>query len=238
MTRHSRLPIFSTLVTFLAVVIMFALGLWQLQRADEKKQRLMAIEQAAVSAPLTLSAAKELQKAARDYPIQLSGLADEQRYFLLDNKIQQGKVGYEVVVPVTTLQGRVLVNFGWVAAPRLRAELPDVQLPIIEDEYSGRVSIPLNNSLIKETARFNQQWPKVMQQMDIALMAQHYQQDFLPFVVLLDPQENVPYLRNWQPVVMPPEKHVAYAIQWFLLAFAALITFVFAQRRKITRETQ
>jgi cytochrome oxidase assembly protein ShyY1 len=31
---------------------------------------------------------------------------------------------------------------------------------------------------------------------------------------------------------MPPEKHIAYAVQWFLLALAAVIIFIIAQIRK------
>lgn len=214
---------------------MFALGLWQLQRAEEKNQRLAAIEQAAVSAPLNLQMAIDLKQEARDFPIQFKGQTQSQQFFLLDNRIQQGQVGYEVVVPVSSELGTVLVNFGWVAAPSLRSDLPKVTLSASEQEYQGILSIPLNNSLISETALFDQQWPKVVQQIDISLMAQHYQQDLLPFVVLLDADKNSVYVRDWQPVVMPPEKHIAYAIQWFLLAFAALTIFIIAHRRK-TRE--
>jgi surfeit locus 1 family protein len=229
---RSPLPIIATLVTFLAVVIMFTLGLWQLQRADEKSQRLAAIELAAVSAPLNLNRAMELKDEARDFPIQFTGQAQLTQYFLLDNRVQQGQVGYEVIVPVSSLEGTVLVNFGWIAAPALRSELPMVSIPSVEKEYQGMLAIPLKNSLINETALFDQQWPKVVQQIDISLMAQHYEQELMPFVVLLNKDAGKEYLRNWQPVVMPPEKHIAYAIQWFLLAGAALTIFIIAQRRK------
>jgi surfeit locus 1 family protein len=53
--------------------------------------------------------------------------------------------------------------------------------------------------------------------------------------VLLNAQETSSFVRDWQPVVMAPEKHLAYAAQWFLLAFAALVIFVIAQRNKLKR---
>ena len=74
-----------------------------------------------------------------------------------------------------------------------------------------------------------------MKQTDLKVIQQHYNQDVLPFVVLLNPQETSSYVRNWQPVVMAPEKHLAYAVQWFLLGFAALVVFVIAQRNKLKR---
>lgn len=235
---RSPLPIIATLVTFLAVVIMFTLGLWQLQRADEKSQRLAAIELAAVSAPLSLSTAMALKDEARDFPIHFEGTAQSTKYFLLDNRIQHGQVGYEVIVPVKSALGEVLVNFGWVAAPALRSDLPAVSISGVEKEYQGMLAIPLKNSLISETAIFDQQWPKVVQQIDIGLMAQHYAQTLMPFVILLNTETDTEYLRNWQPVVMPPEKHIAYAIQWFLLAGAAPIIFIIAQRRRKSREVK
>ena len=33
------------------------------------------------------------------------------------------------------------------------------------------------------------------------------------------------YLRDWKPNVMAPEKHQAYAVQWFSVAIACLVVF-------------
>lgn len=50
----SRLPFVATLITFVCVVIMFALGNWQLQRAEQKTTRLSAIEIATKTAKVDL----------------------------------------------------------------------------------------------------------------------------------------------------------------------------------------
>lgn len=236
MSIWSRLPIAATLVTFLAVVIMFALGFWQLQRGAEKTQRLANIQQAAESNKLSLHQAISLGEQALDMTVSMEGVVDTQHYFLLDNKIQQGRVGYEVLVVADTSEGNVLVNFGWLAAPALRSELPAVSLPTVPTKLQGMLAIPKQNSLITETAAYDRQWPKILQQADLAIIAEHYAQPLLPFVILLDEELDSAYIRNWQPVVMPPEKHLAYAIQWFLLGAAALIIFILAQRKKLKRE--
>lgn len=236
MTQRSRLPFAATLVTFVAVVIMFALGFWQLQRAEEKTQRLNNMQQAAEANVLSLRQASDMGEQALDMSVSLQGALDNQHYFLVDNKIQQGRVGYEVLAVVKTAQGNVLVNYGWLPAPALRSELPLVNLSSEPQEWRGMLAIPKHNSLISETAAYDQQWPKILQQADLDIMTQHYAQALLPFVILLDEEQDSGYLRKWQAVVMPPEKHLAYAVQWFLLGGAALIIFIVAQRKKLTRE--
>lgn len=235
MTLWSRLPVVATLVTLTAVVIMFALGFWQLQRADEKSERLAAIQQAAETKALSLQQASTMGQQALDMTVQFNGRMDTKRYFLLDNKIQQGTVGYEVLAIVSATEGNVIVNLGWLAAPPLRSDLPQVNLNDTIEPYQGIVAIPKHNTLITETAARDQQWPKVLQQADLAVIEQHYASALLPFVILLDEQQGSGYVRKWQAVVMPPEKHLAYAIQWFLLASAALVIFIVAQHKKLNR---
>jgi cytochrome oxidase assembly protein ShyY1 len=215
---------------------MFALGNWQLQRAEQKTARLLAIEIAAKTAQVDLQLVlySDINEML-DMPVNFEGTANAARYFLLDNKIHKGRVGYQVLVPTQTYLGTVIVNFGWVAATNSRKLLPNIEFNTEKLQYSGVISLPLNNTMIKETALVDGNWPKLLQQTDLLVIQQHYNQEVLPFVVLLDAQETSSFVRDWQPVVMAPEKHLAYAVQWFLLAFAALVVFVIAQRNKLKR---
>ncbi|WP_299081476.1 SURF1 family protein [uncultured Paraglaciecola sp.] len=235
-TFLSRLPFVATLITFVSVVIMFALGNWQLQRAEQKTQRLLAIELAANAEQIDLhqvlgSSISEML----DMPVNFEGVAVSERYFLLDNKIYKGRVGYQVLVPIQTDAGTVMANFGWVAATNSRDILPRIELNDARIPYAGIVSLPLHNAMIKETALLDGKWPKILQQIDLEVIQQHYQQQVLPFVVRLNAQQELNFVRDWQPVVMAPEKHLAYAVQWYLLGLAALAVFVIAQRNKLKR---
>ena len=235
-TFLSRLPFIATIITFTSVVIMFALGNWQLQRAEQKTVRLLAIELATKTAQIDLQQvlSSDLDKML-DMPVNFEADADAVRYFLLDNKIHNGRVGYQILVPMQTSSGTVITNFGWVAATSSREVLPSIQIDNKKTRYAGIISLPLNNAMVKETALVDGQWPKVLQQTDLKVIQQHYKQEVLPFVVLLNAQETSNFVRNWQPVVMAPEKHMAYAVQWYLLAIAALAVFIIAQRNKFKR---
>ncbi|MFT2092168.1 SURF1 family protein [Paraglaciecola sp. 2405UD69-4] len=235
-STKSHFSMVASLVTFTAVVIMFALGVWQLQRAQQKTERLLSIQQGQSEEQMTITAL--LDKSfddILDMPVSIVGEAMRTKYFLIDNKIHKGRVGYHVLVPVYTNSAWVLANFGWVAAMESRGHLPLVNLSADSREYSGVVAIPNKNPMVKETAVFDGQWPKVLQQIDIEIMAQHFDHDFLPLVVLLNAEPDSGFERHWQAVVMPPEKHIAYAVQWFLLAIAAIAVFVLAQRKKQLR---
>lgn len=238
-TFLSRLPWVATLVTFVCVVIMFALGNWQLQRAEQKTARLLAVERAAKTAQINIpQVLRSNINEMLDMPVNFEGDPDSERYFLLDNKIHNGQVGYQVLVPIQTNSGTVITNFGWIAAASTRDVLPNIQIDNKKADYTGVISLPLNNTMVKETAIVDGNWPKVLQQIDLKVIQQHYKQEILPFVVLLNALENGTFVRDWQAVVMAPEKHLAYAMQWFLLGFAALVIFVIAQRNKIKRNNK
>lgn len=231
-----RLPLIATLITFLAVVTMFTLGVWQLDRAEEKRVRLQTLENAQKAANVELAEVARNPTDNADMPVTLNGQADSSHYFLLDNKIHQGRVGYHVIVPIKTQAGWIVANFGWVSATHSRDVLPEVQITSNKMKYSGIVWLPNKNVLVNETAKLDGIWPKVIQEVDLKVLQQHYEQTFLPFVVKLSHQPDSKFVRVWQAVVMPPEKHVAYAVQWFLLAFAALAIFFIAQLKRRKRE--
>lgn len=227
-----RLPLIATVITFIAVVIMFALGMWQLQRAEQKAQRLDSMAKASDSAQIGIAAVLDDLDNMQDMPIRFMATADAQHYFLLDNKIHQGRVGYQVLVPLDTVSGVVIANFGWVSASHSRDVLPAVEIGINNVVYTGVVSFPTKNSFVTETAKVDGNWPKVLQAVDLEVLQQHYKQPILPFVVKLADDPKLGFVRKWQAVVMPPEKHLAYAVQWFLLALAAVIVFIIAENKK------
>ena len=228
----SRLPVIATLVTFIAVVIMFALGMWQLQRAEEKSLRLLSIQKASYTEQINLQQALVDINNMLDMPISFNAKADVNRIFMLDNKIHNGRVGYQVLLPLKTSSGLLLANLGWLPGTMSRDVLPSVTLDDKKMTYSGIVNFPSDNAMVTETAVLDDNWPKVVQQIDFEVIEAMYEAPFLPFVVQLNEDPDSSFVRNWKPVVMAPEKHIAYGVQWFLLAFAAIVVFVIAQRKK------
>jgi len=224
---RSKALLIPTIVVFIAVVIMLRLGIWQLERSEYKQQRLLQIEQRQQLKSFTLSDVINTQQDVRDLPITVQGKVLSTHLLLLDNRIFKGQVGYEVVLPVLTNQGILLTNLGWVKAGRYRDQLPVISLHTIGPEFSGILSKPGLNPMVKETTNNTQAWPRVIQQIDLELIDQWFPQKVLPFT-LLAAEGSTDFEHNWQPVVMPPEKHIAYAVQWFGLALACALVYLFA----------
>ncbi len=231
----SRLPLVATLITLVAVVIMFALGMWQLQRAEEKNLRLLSIHKASLTEQISLQQALTDIDNMLDMPISFVAKADVTRFFMLDNKINNGRVGYQVLVPLETSSGMLLANLGWLPATKSRDVFPNIELDDNKMSYTGVVNFPTDNAMVTETAVINDNWPKLIQQIDFEVVEAMYKTPFLPFVVQLNDDPASGFIRDWKPVVMAPEKHIAYGVQWFLLALAAIVVFVIAQRKKIMR---
>ena len=52
-------------------------------------------------------------------------------------------------------------------------------------------------------------------------------------VLLLDKDQPGGFVREWNPVVVGPERHVGYAVQWFALAAALVILYVWVNLNRI-----
>lgn len=227
-----KLPIVATLISLVAFVILLCLGFWQLDRAEQKRLRLQQIEQRKQQQDINLADILSLRGDIRDYPVTTSGHFDLSHYFLIDNRVEQGRTGYHVVGILNTNSGNVAVNLGWLPANGNRDSLPEFQLPKGLQKVNGIVALPSLNPMISETVKSATHWPVRIQQLDLTVMQNLSAVTLLPMVILATPDSTQPLIRKWQAVVMPAEKHIAYAIQWFGLAIALVVVFVVALMRK------
>ncbi|UAA38870.1 SURF1 family protein [Paraneptunicella aestuarii] len=213
---------------------MLRLGFWQLQRAEEKELRLIQIAKRNEQHPMGLHDIDWLGKE-QDVKVNFTGILLNDRVFLWDNRVVKGQVGYEVLVPVSTSEGIVLTKWGWIAGTGYRDKLPGITLPSSGEEiqsFSGVTWLPGNNIFVHETATTESSWPMVIQEVNITQIEQLLGKPLLPFVVSLDLPDDSGFINNHHPVVMPPEKHIAYAIQWFGLALGCVLVFIFASIKK------
>lgn len=234
-----KLPIIPTLIAFVAIVIMLKLGLWQLDRAEQKQQRLEIVEKSGEMGKMPLRSALQLSmEEILDTTVQLNGNVKLDTVFYWDNRIVEGMVGYQIIVPVVTDYGTLLVDFGWVSLGSSREFLPQVSLPATLNDESAVITQPQLNAFVKETLSLESPWPKRIQQVDFDIVSQHLGVEPLPYVAVLQESYKGQFVKNYKPVVMPPEKHLGYAIQWFGLAIAAFVIYGFALWKQHERRTK
>lgn len=220
------------LLLYLALVtLLISLGFWQLGRADEKKifltKQQLSADKEVISLKSIIGADLE---SLRYRKVEISGRYDEEHQFLIDNQIVNGQAGYFVMTPllVDGLKSAILVNRGWVALNKDRRVLPDVSITHQKATILGRVNnFPVVGIKLAGAEIPTDGWPSVVQVVDSDVLAGRLGYSLVPFQVELNGEMNEGYHREWRKsAVMPPEKHIAYAVQWFGLAITLTILFI------------
>ena len=231
-----------SVVGLLLLVLLISLGFWQLDRAAQKRELLQAYGDRPTDAAIRIDGHFALGPDWRYRRAQVVGSYDNSHQFLLDNRVQQGRVGYYVLTPLRLAQDDavVLVNRGWVPQGATRADLPPLPAPgDAELSIEGLIDFPPQKVFVLgEGEDRDPGWPKVLQQIRLDLHAQQLGVRLLPMVLLLDKDQPGGFVREWNPVVIGPERHVGYAVQWFALAAALVILYVWVNLKRIGVEEQ
>ncbi len=220
-----------TLIVFCCLV---KLSLWQYGRGFEKEQRMERIFELNQKSPLTLNEVVKLssekqfisKESINDFPVSIKGDFDKRYTFLLDNQVEAGSLGYRVLQVVQTPAYSVLVNLGWVQGSLNRSILPELKPLQGHHEFQGHVRIVEQGIVLKPQNFTHVLWPLRVQQINLATFSKLVNKPLLPFVVYVDPKDNLGYKKNWHPMVMPADKHFGYAFQWASLAIAWLILMI------------
>ena len=129
----------------------------------------------------------------------------------------------------------VLVNRGWVLLNKDRRVLPDLSISTLKTTVTGRINhFPVVGIRLAGAETPTNGWPSVVQVVDSNVLSEKSGYTLLPFQIELDVDMANGYLRDWKKsAVMPPEKHIAYAVQWFGLAITLTILFIGFSRKKV-----
>ncbi|KZN29941.1 hypothetical protein N474_03425 [Pseudoalteromonas luteoviolacea CPMOR-2] len=214
------------------VSVCFRLAFWQWQRAQEKQGLIEQIDASSgeywwrkVSKP------EQLQGATA----QIRGRIDTSQFWFLDNQIVNGQVGYDLVVlflPQDYTEYFVL-NLGFIAGERDRKQLPDFDLPtnevMIEVEFKigDWAGFTLATSPNQSAHHSN-----VLQYLDHTFFVQNTGQQLSPLLMIAKNAVFDDVEPHYQAVVMSPDKHRAYALQWLLIGISAGVIAFFAYRPK------
>jgi surfeit locus 1 family protein len=206
-----------TLFTLLALPVLLGLGVWQTQRAVEKRSLEAAYIQQQALPPTPLNAATAITLPDHRRVLAQGQFANEHTW-LLDNKQRKGRVGYEVVTPFRLLDGSlVLVNRGWLPSSGERRSLPDVPQIAGEQTLFGEWVSASKHPLLdgKSEAR---DWPRVIMAIEPSTMAQQIGEELAVRYLRLDENSPGALVTDWQPIAVSSAKHAGYAFQWFGMA--------------------
>jgi surfeit locus 1 family protein len=219
-----------TLFTGAFLPVLMSLGVWQLDRESEKLALQSLYDQRQSGPALALEQIDWSMADLSYQKVRASGHYDNQRYFLLDNRIQEGRVGYEVLMPFVTPDGdAVILNRGWIAQGESRLQLPEIEPIEGEASIEGSLYVPLSEPfMLSNIQEVNAEtWPQVVQKIDITAWSDTLDLPLRPYTVRLTQESTGALLANWQTINMLPEKHKAYAVQWFSMAAALVLMYLY-----------
>ena len=211
---------------FLPLLVGF--GFWQQERALEKQAiaATWAARQQEAPRPLLSLAESPAELAYRR--VQLQGHFIAQQNFLLDNRIHQGRYGVEVITPLR-LEGKdtvVLVNRGWIVADASRRTLPELPVDSALQRLVGTVYVPPGEAYTLGPITDSEDWPRLVQALDVPALGVMLEAEVFPYTVRLGPESAAGFTIDWPLVNTSPEKHRAYAVQWFSMAAALLLIYL------------
>ena len=153
---------------------------------------------------------------------------------LLDNQHYHHQFGFHAISPLIVENGQIiLIDRGWLTGDVTRQTLPAVKTPIGPITLQGSAYYPstknwrLGQLLEKEQANL-----VVIELVDTKLIGQILHKSVYPFIIRLDKHETHGFVREWPIVAMPPQRHYAYALQWFVMAFVIFIIFIALNSKK------
>jgi surfeit locus 1 family protein len=220
-----------SLVVMALIPILISLGVWQLERADEKRGIEARVQQAQFKKPLELSSftTKGNELLAEVYrPAKALGQYDSKHQFLYDNRTHNGRPGYHVLTPFV-LEGQkqvaVLVNRGWIPYNGHRDNIQSITVESAELALQGVIKSPSRSITLNDEVMTNE-YPQTIQFISLKDMGEKLGYAFFPIVIELDKSAKDGFVREWQPFYGSIAKHNGYAMQWFAMAFVLLILFL------------
>lgn len=233
--KRFRPTFWATVFTVPALMVLIALGTWQLQRLGWKEEQIAIRQERSQPPGIELPASFPDPAAIEFTRVRLRGEFLHDQEFYLGSRTESGRIGIAVVTPFQLTDGRtILVNRGWVPEDRrdpatraegqLQGEI-EIEALLRTDGWKGYDFVKPPN---KPEERFYF-W------LDLPVMAAYVDRPIITEVyadaVASDIPGGLPI--GGQTRIQLKNDHLEYAITWYSFAvILAVIYFLFHYRRE------
>jgi surfeit locus 1 family protein len=230
-SKGARSALWPTLITIPGVLVLLALGIWQVERRAWKWDLIETRTARLGAAAVDLPKAPDLTKM--EYRrVRLSGRFLHDREIFLVGRSAKGRLGYHVITPLALAGGgAVLVDRGWVPTKRRDPASRSAGQVAGELSMTGWLRAqPPRNRFKPDNDPAKNFWFEI----DLAAMSKYAKLGAArPYYV----QAAAPAPPGGLPQPVPisvdlPNNHLQYAITWFLLAVALAVIYAIWMRRR------
>ena len=219
----------------MTVALLVNLGLWQLGRAQEKRELQQAMQARQEVPPVALASVLPRQgPLTQEQAGQLEnlGVSATGRYwneasFVIAFQFFQGAPGYELITPFELENSGefVLVSRGWVTPGPGADGMP--YIPAVEGLQTLRAQLHIPQGNPGASPVEGENWPLRFRYLDITKASSLMQRPLLPWVLRLAPDQAGVFARHWPAVTVNTRMHIQYALQWFGMALLVLLVSFF-----------
>jgi len=233
--------LFPTLFVLAGTALCIRLGIWQLDRLEQRQAFNQQFESMRSKSPLDLNQEQPVDIAQMEWrPVRVQGEYDFENQVALRNQYYGSEYGYHLLTPLRFEGGAVLVDRGWIPADGNSSfrdwnkydEPGDVSL-------SGQIrlgqtkpaiggvadTLPADGSRLETW--YNADIERIADQLPYPVLPVYIQPD----VDTSDSEPPIPY----QPSIEVTEgPHFGYALQWFTFATILLVGYPFYLRKQGT----
>ncbi|AWF79381.1 hypothetical protein BTJ40_00235 [Microbulbifer sp. A4B17] len=215
--RNWPITIFSVGISILFIF----LGVWQLDRAKQKVLLKTRVENRLSTQPQKISNLSSYQEYTS---VTLEGIYQEKLYFL-DNRTRNGLVGYEVLQVFSTESSDWLINRGWIPGGGNRKILPAIE------PYRGIRSLqgylyPINDEPV-DNSTLDPLFKNRIQRVDVNF-TESIGVINKSWLIRLFADSDTALVTDWIFFNSNPEKHRAYAFQWFSMSIAVCLLWIYS----------
>lgn len=212
--------------TLLFCALTVVAGNWQSGKAAYKQtlQERFDERSASVATPLSESLVEGADYDQR--PVVVRGTYLSKYEIFLDNKVHQGKAGYQLLTPlkIGLSDTHVLINRGWIAQGRTREDLPQVSASTSMLEIRGVAMVPGSRFMELQSGTNT---GRVWQNLDLEAYRQWSGLRLQPVVIQQIGGTEDGLLREWPRPDFGIDKHRIYALQWYSFCVLAVFLYVF-----------
>jgi surfeit locus 1 family protein len=229
----TRGVLWGTIVVAIVALVCVRLGIWQLQRLDQRRARNEATRERMREAPAQLRALSQDSGGLIFRRVVLSGEYDDAHTVIIAGRSLRGVPGVHVLTPMRVGGSAVLVNRGWMpSADAARIEVDSIREPGPRNLNALVTPFPEDYGRPPAAEGFHRVWF----QMNGERLRRQFPYPVLPVIAQILPYPGQPrYPIRLRPPEMDEGPHFGYAIQWFSFAIIAIVgwTALLLRRREV-----
>ena len=240
---------FATLLVGAAVVVMARLGLWQLDRLEQRRAFNAQVEWARTQPPLDLNQEQPANIVQMEWrPVQFAGEYDFAHQIAVRNQYHAGQYGYHILTPLLSIPSianhsgqapiAVLVDRGWIPAEGNSTPEDwrqyDVQGEVV---VAGQIRLGQGKPAfggVADALPADGSKLAVWNNADIEQIAHQLPYPILPIYIQQnpDPADEEPPIPFQPELELTEGSHFGYALQWFTFATILFVGYPFFIRKQ------